>query len=726
VGFAAGKAFVVCSQLNQVKVYDLANLDAAPTTIDIAGEDPRALTVSPDGKKIYVAIFESGNQTTVVPFWMVDKPEGPYGGMNPVPDYVSGLMPSPMLNGPRTSLIVKKDATGKWRDLNGEDWSNIVTWDLHDHDVAVIDTSKLTVNYITGLMNLNMAIASRPDGAVAVVGTDATNEVRFEPMLTGRFVHSKIAYIGAGATAADNIVDLNPHLATAYLTRASSVSPAERAKSLADPRGVVWAPNGQALFVTGLGSNNVAKLDAAGNRLGEVDIGEGPTGLVYDAGRNRLYALSKFAFGVSTIDPATMTETSRVALYDPTPEEIRAGRPFLYDARRTSGLGVTACGACHVDARMDQIGWDLGNPATGAKAFDQTCDNIFTISNQSGGAAGCDQFHPIKGPMVTQTLQGIIGTEPLHWRGDRKNLAEFNPAFVGLDGADRQLTDDEMAKFEAFLATIHFGSNPFRGRDNSLPEHLGNGDPRHGREVFMTTRVDGRPTDSERLGIDQFVGGRPLVSCNRCHEVPTGTNHHIVPGVLLIEPQAMKVPQLRNVFEKTGFDKTSKSNNRGYGVVHDGPFNSVEEFLSIDVFHFGDNDLGAQNRRDVSAFVMAFGTETHPAVGWSVTLRPTQGLVSAAAENAAMQSNVVSQAAIEEMLKLADDGWVGLIVRDRPGASPVTYAYVGGGQFRSGEPADNGAQVTTAVLRGAVTVGHERTWTVVPLGSAERLAAGRE
>jgi hypothetical protein len=38
-------------------------------------------------------------------------------------------------------------------------------------------------------------------------------------------------------------------------------------------------------------------------------------------------------------------------------------------------------------------------------------------------------FHPKKGPMVTQSLRGIIGTEPLHWRGDRAALVTFNPAF---------------------------------------------------------------------------------------------------------------------------------------------------------------------------------------------------------------------------------------------------------------------------------------------------------
>src|SRR5205085_8794262 len=137
--------------------------------------------------------------------------------------------------------------------------------------------------------------------------------------------------------------------------------------------------------------------------------------------------------------------------YDPTPPEIRAGRPMLYDAHLTSGLGVTSCAACHVDARMDQTSWDLGNPAGLMKSFDQTCETFGGLLN-----GNCGDYHPMKGPMMTQTLQGIIGIEPFHWRGDRDNLAEFNPAFVGLLGNDRQISDVQMQQFSDFLASIHF------------------------------------------------------------------------------------------------------------------------------------------------------------------------------------------------------------------------------------------------------------------------------
>ncbi len=232
VVFANNRAFVSCSQANQVYVFNLANLDAAPTVISIGAEEPRALAVSPDGTKVVVAIFESGNLTSVVGDDDVDSPLGPYGGQLPPPNAGTGFDPplNPNLPpAPRTSIIVKKDPTsGDWLDDNGGDWSQFITWDLPDRDLAIINTTTLSVTYATGLMNLNMHVTVRPDGQAVVVGTEATNEVRFEPNLTARFVRSNVATVNLTALT-KTVADLNPHLANAYANELGSVSPAERA-----------------------------------------------------------------------------------------------------------------------------------------------------------------------------------------------------------------------------------------------------------------------------------------------------------------------------------------------------------------------------------------------------------------------------------------------------------------------------------------------------------------
>src|SRR5690606_2236362 len=42
------RAFVSCSQVNTIAVFDTGDLDAAPTAVILDAEDPRALAVSPD------------------------------------------------------------------------------------------------------------------------------------------------------------------------------------------------------------------------------------------------------------------------------------------------------------------------------------------------------------------------------------------------------------------------------------------------------------------------------------------------------------------------------------------------------------------------------------------------------------------------------------------------------------------------------------------------------
>src|SRR5712691_4869041 len=188
------RAFVSCGQASQVLVFDPADLAAAPATIAIDALEPRALAVSPAGDRVYAAVFESGNASTIIgggfvnaaafPPPVLSDPSGPYGGKNPPPNVGSAFVPpiNPALpSPPAVGLIVKRDAEGRWRDDNVGDWTDFVTganaprsgrvpgWDLPDRGLAVIDTGSLAVSYVPGLMNLNMALAVNPaTGEVAV------------------------------------------------------------------------------------------------------------------------------------------------------------------------------------------------------------------------------------------------------------------------------------------------------------------------------------------------------------------------------------------------------------------------------------------------------------------------------------------------------------------------------------------------------------------------------
>ncbi|MEP0842918.1 MAG: YncE family protein [Phycisphaerae bacterium] len=709
--FAAGRAFVTCGQRDLVQVFDLNDPSAPPLVIPIAGERPRAAALSPDGGRLYVAIFESGNGTTILNHQAVSDPFGPYGGQNPPPNRPDGIWPPPAPDSPPAppnGLIVRQDpASGRWLDEQGADWSAFVTWGLHDHDVAVIDTQTLAVSYIRRLMNLNMALAVRPDGALTVVGTEAFNHVRFEPNLTAKFVRGRLAVVSPAAPDSPSILEINPHLLAVYDSPITTLPPEQRAASIADPRAIAWSGDGSRGYVAGLGSNNVAVIDAAGTRLATFDVGQGPTGLALDEARGRLYVLNRFDATITVVDTASLTALSAAAFEDPTPEAIRAGRPFLYDARRTSGLGVTACAACHVDARMDQLSWDLGSPGDPPKPFNQSCDDLGELPFMA--RAVCEDFHPLKGPLLTQTLQGIIGVEPFHWRGDREDLAAFNPAFVGLNGNDRQLTQEEMAAMQAFLAEVAFPPNPHRNRDNSLKEDLAGANPRRGQEIYLREEIDtanGRVHASAPLVQLVFMGLGPVLSCNRCHQLPLGTNRRITTATDLTMTQSIKVPQLRNIYQRTAFDRNSMENGRGFGFTHDGSFASLAEFFGITVFDFGAGEEGARRLADVLAFLQSFSTDTHAGVGMQVTLGPDGAADPATA------------AAVAEMIHIADSGDVGLVVHGGPDGQARGFAYRGSGVFQ----ADGAGETWTAdQLRELAAAGAHLTWTIVPLGSENRL-----
>jgi hypothetical protein len=303
----------------------------------------------------------------------------------------------------------------------------------------------------------------------------------------------------------------------------------------------------------------------------------------------------------------------------------------------------------------------------------------------------------------------------LHWRGDRNNLAEFNAAFTSLNGNDRQLTESEMAAFEEFLATITFPPNPFRNMDNSLPTDLGGDNPRRGRDIFMTQPID--EPEVSRLGIpppfsDFLEEAGPILTCSRCHHLPAGTNRQITPKGLLSLPMSIKVPQLRNIYQKLGFFSLSQpDNHRGFGLSHDGGAPGVDDFLHFERFVFSEGEAGDQQRNDVIAFVMAFSTDTHAGVGRQITLAAADSAVPGAAEW------------IDLALQLADARQVGLVVHGLVDDRPRGYAYAGNGLFQSDRASE---QIGAAELRVSATAARELTWTVVPIGSEIRLGLDRD
>src|SRR5262249_19012180 len=141
----------------------------------------------------------------------------------------------------------------------------------------------------------------------------------------------------------------------------------DRARSLATPLGMVT--DGRTLWVAAFGSGVVGALDVAALEQGtfvpdaadHIGIsGGGPSGLAL--GGDRLYVAPRIDNGVSVIDTTARREIGHVLLHDPEPEAVKRGRPFLFDAARTSANGEASCAACHVFGDLDGLAWDLGDP----------------------------------------------------------------------------------------------------------------------------------------------------------------------------------------------------------------------------------------------------------------------------------------------------------------------------------------------------------------------------
>lgn len=666
------KAYITCSAVNSVLIIDANN----PTSEDrqefiVEGEDPRSLIVSPDGRFVLAAVYESGNASTILgggrtespmlnyPPNVVSSEASPYKGTNPPPNYGETFKPERSKVFPpkwhETSLIVKRNTNGKWMDDNEGDWTRLVSgdlatesgrqpgWDVVDNDIAVIDTNTGEIAYIEGLMTTCMTMAANPaTGAITLVGTEAHNEIRFEPNLNGKFIEVRQASFsldGNGDATSSLKSDLNPHLDYSK----STVPQGVRDLSIGDPRAIAWNETGDLAYIAGMGSNNVVVINSTGDRASAspIEVGEGPTGLALHDEAERLYVLNRFEGSVSVINTTTREEVSRHAYPDPTPDFVRKGRRHLYSTHETSGLGQASCASCHVDARMDRLAWDLGRPqeSTSLKK-DRTVD---VLSDE--GARFEQQLVKMsfmKGPMVTTTLQGIIGNGPFHWRGDKDDLEEFNDTYTKLLGDDEDLTDEEMVEFKRYLATLYFPPNPHREMDGSLAENLplpgelatGDfelkegaplppGNARRGEVAFTTRSFPQR----EDVG---FLAGR---SCAQCHSSSLSGGYYqgrrsLVTEMAETTMEVGRPPSMRGLAEKLGFRSQSKSLT-GFGLLHDGSMDTLSRYLTQPLFDLQSD----QEVADLIAYMISITGDTfNPAragFGGSTTTPAAQNMFRA-------------------------------------------------------------------------------------------------
>jgi YVTN family beta-propeller protein len=597
VAFAGGFAFVCTSGIDdRVHVFDAVTRERV-TDFEIFGEDPRAFAVSPDGSLVGLVVLESGNRTTNVPREAVLEGGG---SPPPTPPRRSDLPGA----APRESLIVQYDAaTGIWRDETGHDWSRFVPYSLPDYDLFLIDAAAdppFVTRRVSGIGTTLFDVAFHPKtGEVWVPNTDARNLIRFEPKLKGHLLETRVSIVDPAGGGVSH-VELNGHIDYSV----TPGPPGEIALSLSQPVNGVFDAEGHTFYLAALGSSTVAVLDgASGEVIDRIPVAGGPSGLALGSSRSgdRLYVMSRFEHTITVVDLKRRRTLQEVGVagrrrFDPSPEAIQAGRHLLYDGGLSSGHGDLSCASCHLFGNWDALAWDLGDPQ-GDFVYYSDADWV-TFAPKPTRELG---FDPMKGPMATQTLRGLQGSEPFHWRGDRRDFQHFNGAFASLLGRGGPIPAEDMDLFADFIMTIEYPPNPFRNLDDSLPGPNLMGSPVEGERIFL---------EKETL--------RNL-TCDQCHRLPNGTTNNLTGMVL---DQDKKIPQLRNVYEKIGlatFRPTWTTNlaksdqKRGYGLAHAGAF-SLFEFL-VSGFQLEGQEFG-----DVAAFLLAIETGTSACVGHQVTL----------------------------------------------------------------------------------------------------------
>ncbi len=589
VVFAAGRAFVSCSRNNLIRVLDVKTHEEL-AAIPLLGHNPRALAISPNGSKVYAAFALSGNRTTLIP-----KTQAPG---QPMPANITNKPP-------QVGLLV---------DATDPAWSNIIKFTMPDNDVVEIDAHSLTVSrYFSRVGTVNLGLAVSPlNGDLFVANTDARNLVRFEPNVRGHVVDSRITRIDISNGEA-NPVDLNAGFDYTTFPNLLALNTA-----LAQPTATIFHPSGRFLYVAAYGSDRIGRVDTNGTVVARIDVGSfngtsvnprtkrGPRGLALNAAAERLYVLNRIANTLAVIDTSNDTMMSEISVgtFDPTPVFIREGRGFLYDAK-LSGNGTMSCSSCHVDGEMDMLAWDLGDPL----------GKMETVTvNTYGGATYTTNRHPMKGPMMTQTLRGLKGLEPLHWRGDRSSFLAFNGAFNTLLGGTNLSTPDMLA-YRDFVNSIVFQPNPNQKLDRTLPAEFGGAKPLTGKDLYQNYVFD------DRFG----------VRCITCHkqtagqDLPAGNGsvRQIMADLRLDDSQHVKVPHLRNLYQKIGFTNTPGAISiSGYGYSHDGRDSTLFEHFIAPRFRGLTNDNAGVNtiKSNLVALLLCFDTGTAPAVGYARTI----------------------------------------------------------------------------------------------------------
>ena len=361
--------------------------------VTLFGDTPRALAVSPDRRTVYAAILQSGNQTTTANLEAVCD-----GFITFLPCFIlsdraplfnnsfPGGLPGPRTNAegklaPEVGLIVKfNKSRNRWEDTLGRNWNNAMRFRLPDKDVFAIDADTLAQNRVLHRRRHHALQHGHQPGQRQAVRVQQRSAEPHALRRSGRVRRQhRAGQSGADAhhrasPAARSRRVISTSTSTTACSRTSpGFDPTTKNHSLSTPLDMAVSSDGARLYVAAFGSSKVGVFDTAALENNSFNprtasanyinvSGGGPSGLVLDEPRNRLYVMTRFDNAVKVINLTTRAQVASVALPNPEPASVVQGRPLLYDANFSSANGEASCASCHIFGDKDELAWDLGNP----------------------------------------------------------------------------------------------------------------------------------------------------------------------------------------------------------------------------------------------------------------------------------------------------------------------------------------------------------------------------
>ncbi len=480
------------------------------------GDVPRALALGPSGRYLYVTSEDSATLTVLdtsrlTPLATIKVGAEPYGvvadprgqlvyvassasasievveirARYPLPRSrarASGVLSPALL---RAGVIARIPVGPKPKGLAlSADGSRLYVTHFLSGEVSVIDTAKRVLLHTisTGSdSNMVQKVAIHPTDGHAYLPHIRSN-------VTNRF--SLFDSTVFPVVSAIDLVSNEP-----LPRRRIDLSLGEFAVNL--PFDLTFSPDGQRLYVVGLGSGDLSIIDLETRmRIGRVDVGEAPRGVVVTPDGRKAYVSNSLTDDMSVVDLATLQEIKRIQVTtSPLAPEVKRGKVLFFSSRsrEVAKDRWMSCASCHFEGEHDGRTW---------------------LTPQ--------------GIRNTTSLRGVGETRPIHWSADRDEVQDFEftirelQAGTGLIregtpnptlGPNNAGLSEDLDALAAFVESLRTKPSPVGKDDASFAVAV-----ERGRFVFERLDVGCVGCHTPPLYTDSTLNASPFIR----HDVGTG------------------------------------------------------------------------------------------------------------------------------------------------------------------------------------------------------------